>query len=182
MGKQINYYIEYETFLLLSQKALDYGCLILKEDSINRMISESKTISIVSNDCSNYYFYIQEAGKYEVGKLGDIEYIEHGYSASGITLIEASFSKVLVEKKRITRGRLFCISDYYNADGELIKRPDCVTKVYNALARYVKKLAPLSEVEHFVLNPMYEGKKLTTKEYITNNCLAIVEKDDFILG
>ena len=48
---------------------------------------------------------------------------------------------MLVEKKRITRGRLFCISDYYNDDGELIKRPDCVTKVYNALARYVKKLA-----------------------------------------
>ena len=32
MGKQINYWMDYDSFLLLAQKALDLGCRIVKED------------------------------------------------------------------------------------------------------------------------------------------------------
>ena len=31
MGKQINYWMDYDNFLSLSQKALDLGCTIVKE-------------------------------------------------------------------------------------------------------------------------------------------------------
>ena len=31
MGKQINYYMEYDSFILLVQKAIDLGCEILSE-------------------------------------------------------------------------------------------------------------------------------------------------------
>ena len=32
MGKQINYWLEFDGFLLLAQKALDLGCTIVRED------------------------------------------------------------------------------------------------------------------------------------------------------
>ena len=32
MGKQINYWMDYDNFLLLAQKAIDLGCTIVKED------------------------------------------------------------------------------------------------------------------------------------------------------
>lgn len=179
LGKQINYYIEYDSFVLLAQKALDLGCKIIKEDLLKGVVIESDSIDIISEECKVYYFYIPEAGKYKVEMIGNKERIDYGYSASGVTMIEARMSTILNDNKEITRGRLYCVTDYYDEEGNLIKRLDLVTKIYNALARYVKKLAPYTDVEHYVLNPMYEGKKVLTKEYITSKCLAYVEKDGF---
>ena len=31
MGKQINYYMEYESFLLVAEKALELGCEIIRD-------------------------------------------------------------------------------------------------------------------------------------------------------
>ena len=69
--------------------------------------------------------------------------------------------------------------NYYDADGNLIKRPDCVTKVYESLARYVKKLAPYTEVEYRPANPHYD--KIKRKVYITPQCLALVREQDYKL-
>lgn len=179
MGKQINYFIEYDNFILLAQKALEIGCKILKEDLQAGVVIESDSIDIISKDHPYYYFYIPETGKYKVKKIGIRERIDYGYTASGLTMIEASMSEIFEKDKRISRGRLYCITDYYDEEGKLIKRPELTTKIYNTLARYVKKIAPYTEVEHYVLNPMYDGKKFITKEYITSECLSYVEKKDF---
>ena len=47
----------------------------------------------------------------------------------------------------------------YTDDGDWIPRPDMLTKVYNKLVRVVKKVAPYTELAHFVVNPMYAGGK-----------------------
>ena len=101
----------------------------------------------------------------------------NGYNASGITIIEADFSFIDSKQRFITRSRIYCISDYYDADGNLIKRPDCVTKVYESLARYVKKLAPYTEVEYRPANTHYD--KVKQKVYITPQCLALVNEQDY---
>ncbi|EEG55094.1 hypothetical protein CLOSTASPAR_02830 [[Clostridium] asparagiforme DSM 15981] len=41
MGKQINYWMDYDNFLSLSQKALDLGCTIVKEDLDQGRVIES---------------------------------------------------------------------------------------------------------------------------------------------
>ena len=182
MGKQINYYMEYDAFLLIAKKALDLGCEILKNSSDDGKVIVKKSTDIVTEDCYSYYFHVPEAGNYKILKNDMEEKIDDGYNASGATLIEADYSRILTEKNRITRARLFCISGYYNDDDCLIKRPDCVTKIFNSLVRYIKKTAPYTEFEHYVLNPMYYGKKFMTKEYITEKCLNRVIENDYILG
>lgn len=171
--------MEYKSFLLLAQKAIDIGCKIIKEDLQKGIVIESDSIDIISEDCISYYFYIPEAGKYSVEMMGNKERIDYGYSSSGITMIEAGISKILRNQKEITKRRLYCVSAYYDEEGNLIKRSDLVTKKYNTLARYVKKIAPYTEVEHYVLNPRYAGKKVTTKEYITGECLSYVQNEGF---
>lgn len=106
-------------------------------------------------------------------------YVDNGYSSSGITLIEAGYSFISQEKKIIRRARLYCITDYYDENGNLIKRPECVTKIYNALARYVKKLAPYTELtDTFVSmnNDTYlQEIEYKHKEYISEYCLKLRE-------
>lgn len=179
MGKQINYFIDYDNFILLAQKALDIGCKILKEDLQTSVVIESDSTDIISRDCSYYYFYIPETGKYRVKKIKTRERIDYGYNANGLTMIEASMSTIIEKDKMISRGRLYVITGYYDGEEKFIKCPDLTTKIYNTLTRYVKKIAPYTEVEHYVLNPMYSGEKILTKEYITTECLAYVEKDNY---
>ena len=182
MGKQIEFYIEYEMTVMLAKKALEYGCKIIKDDTVNGIVTESDTTDIISEKFGFYYLHVPEAGKYSVIKSGARESLNHGYNASGITLIELLPTVFRNEEKVLQKGRLYCISDYYDEEGQVIKRPDCVTKVYNALARYVKKIAPYTEVEHYVINPMYSGKKFTTKKYISKECFSLVEEKDYALG
>ena len=47
MGKQINYYMEYEAFLTIAMTAIDLGCLIVKKDNeTGKIISSSDIIFI----------------------------------------------------------------------------------------------------------------------------------------
>ena len=182
MGKQISFFIEYDLAVMLAEKAIEYGCKIIINDAVNGIVTESDTTDIISEKFGVYYFHVPEAGKYGVIESGDRKTIDAGYNKSGITLIEFTPTVFCNEEKELHRGRLFCISDYYDEEGRVIKRPDCVTKVYNALSRYVKKIAPYTEVEHYVFNTMYSGKKFTTKKYISKECLSLVEENDYALG
>ena len=178
MGKQINYYMEYDSFLLLAQKAIELGCEIMpfSDGSLKRGYS----LDVIMEDKLNYCFRVPEAGEIETEFHCGKECVVRGHNASGITIIEAGFSNIDNEKKVITRSRIYCISDYYDADGNLIKRPDCVTKAYESLARYVKKLAPYTEVEYRPANPIYD--KVKNKIYITPQCLELVRDYDYGLN
>lgn len=184
MGKQIEFYIEYELFVSVAQKALDCGCKIIKVDTVKGVVIESDSVDVISSDYHGcwYYFNVPEAGEYRVDRTGDREQLDHGFSSSGNTLIEASPTRIRSDGKKLTRGRLYCISGYYDEEGQWIERPECVNRIYNSLARYVKKIAPYTEVEHYVVNPMYSGRKVTSKEYISKECLSLAENQDYILG
>ena len=172
MGKQINYYMEYDSFVLLAGKAVELGCEIMPFS--DEVLKRSCSHDIVSKDKLDYCFHVPKAGEIETGRRMGEEYVVRGSNASGSAIIEAAFSRVDSGEKFITGARIYCITDYYDADGNLIKTPDCVAKVYGSLARYVKKLAPYTEVEYKPANPLYDIIK--EKNYITPQCLALVRE------
>ncbi len=176
MGKQINYYMEYESFVLLAKKAVELGCEILP---FSAEVLKRGALDILSKEELSYCFHVPEAGEIKTEQRWGKEHVVRGYNASGATIIEAGFSYIDSKDKHITRARIYCITDYFDADGNLIKRPDCVTKVYESLARYVKKLAPYTEVEYKPTNPLYD--KVKKKVYITPQCLALVREQDYKL-
>ena len=180
MGKQINYYMEYDTFACVAEKAVELGCEIIKYNKDHEIV-RGYSADLITKDCINYYFHIPEAGEIGIKKVNGRNYVDNGYSASGITLIEAGYSFILPNEKIIRKARLYCITDYYDENGNLIKRPECVTKTYNSLTRYVKKLAPYTELTDTFISmkddTYLQEIEYKHKEYITNSCLKLRESE-----
>lgn len=171
MGKQINYYIGYNEFLSVAQTALDYGCEIYRKSFENGkwQLSKGTDINIIDEKCRSYIFYLPEAG----------EFIEAS-DKTGLNSIEAGFS--IPSGNTIYRSRLYVETGRYNDEGEYIYHSEEITRIYNKLVRAVKKIAPYTEVEHYVVNPLYEGEKFKTKEYISAGYFLLVQNEDYILG
>lgn len=178
MGKQINYYMEYSAFLKIAQAALNSGCVIVR--NFDNEIICSADISVVIPACNNYFFHLPEAGEiaYKTYANGRTD-VDHSYSSSGNSLIEAGFSRINDADKKIYRNRLFCISGYFNEEKEWIARPDCITKLYNKLVRVAKKEAPYTELNR---TRAFDGQEYTTKEYISSNCLELVSNQGYNLN
>lgn len=70
MGKQINYWLEHEGFVLLAQKALELGCEIVREDLSKyerTKVTVSRDLDIVTDEDGAYYFFhLPEAGRIEI--------------------------------------------------------------------------------------------------------------------
>ena len=60
-------------------------------------------------------------------------------------MIEAGFSKINHAAKKISRARLFSVTGYYNEQSVWIARPPCMLKLYEKLARSVRKIAPATD-------------------------------------
>ena len=183
MGKQINYWLGYEDFLKIAQAALECGCVIIKNASGTRMYGQD--LDIVTEHEHHYWFYVPEAG----GLSGETPPFNgqkiQTYSPAGNTVIEAGFSFKDDKSKTIARSRLFVISGYYDEQGEYISRPECVTKIYNKLARIVKIVAPLTELTDTYISTKdatylqeYEWKH---KEYSTPEYLHLKESGNYKL-
>ena len=180
MGKQINYYMGYQPFLSVAQAALNSGAVIYRhayENKTWQMIGGT-SLDIVREDTQRYYFHFPDDGALEIE---DIYGNQHPSLNSRLHLIEAGFSLPNPEKRLLTSKRLYVITGRYE-DGIWIPRSDLLTKIYNRLVRVVKKAAPYTEVEHYVVNPMYEGQRFITKEYITPEYLHLAQNEDYILG
>ena len=182
MGKQINYWMEYESFLLLARRAVELGCTIMKEDA--GKVVESTDAGIVTPDCRYYYFHLPEAGTAAVHVCHGRERVDHGFSASGNSLIEAGYS-FITEEKEIRRARIYCITGYYDGNNACICRPECLTKVYSALARYVKKIAPRTELVDTRISMRDENYgeeyEYRHKEYVTEACMELVNNEGYRL-
>lgn len=64
-------------------------------------------------------------------------------------------------------------------------RPECLTKVYHSLARYVRKIAPYTEITDIRISKDLEnyGKEyeFRHKVYITKTCLDMVNNEGYKL-
>ncbi len=170
MGKQINYYMEYESFIRIAEKALELGCEIIQAEHANQ-ISRGFSADLVTPDCKSYFFHVPEAGEVTFKKdMYGKSYVNDGYSASGNSLIQADYSCISAEEKRISSARLFCITGYYDENEDFISRPECLTNIYNALVRYAKKISPYTELAEKRISADNETYEYRHKEYITEYC------------
>ena len=87
MGKQINYWMDYDNFLLVAQMAVDLGCTVVKEDLKIGKVIESKDAGIIppygTSNYPGYYFHLPEAGAIEVLTVNGKECLDYGYTATG---------------------------------------------------------------------------------------------------
>ncbi len=180
MGKQINYYMGYTDFLKVAQAAVDCGCVIYRhsKESGKWQLSCGNTLDIIKEDCRDYFFHLSELGDIDIDVINGNQHIS---SNSLLKVIEAGFSIADNDFKCIYRNRLYVPTGIYK-DSSLISRSEMITKIYSRLVRIVKKIAPYTEVEHYVLNPMYVGEKFKSKEYISSQCLELVQNENFKLG
>ncbi len=142
MGRQINYYMEHESFLQVAQLALECGCEIVKQNLDIRptTVVRTRDISAITPNDWMFWFYIPEAGRLATKTYECGERVEHSFSESGNALIEAGVSLIREEEKKIRSSRLYVQSGYCDGNGVWIPRPKCVDAVYNKLVRRVKKL------------------------------------------
>lgn len=197
MGKQFNYWMDYDSFLLVAQKAVDLGCTIVKVDLGLGKVIESRDASIITPYGKfkriDYYFHLPEAGAIKVLIANGKEYLDYSFTAYN-ALIEAGYSFMVNEptgidgtrwKKEIHRARIYCTTGCYDENENYIPRPDCLTKVYNSLVRYIKKVAPYTELIDNRISVKDEnyGEKYECryKEYITKPNLDLVNNEGYIL-
>lgn len=155
MGRQIDYYMELESYKLLVKKTFELGFKVIQLDHLQ---IHSSFNEITSWD--NIYFYLEEAGQLIVNDNGYID-------TSSSPVVESGFSFINEKKSTISKARTWVSSGSWGNDEEFIKRNELLDKKYSSLMRYVKKLAPYTEVEVKAQNPIYDGKKFKSKEYIT---------------
>lgn len=141
MGKQTSYYITHDEFLTLAQAALDEGCRLLRLDfNAAEPPCPTRDLSAIDPTHALWYFVLPGAGepRYLRNRLG--RYAPDTSGAIETQLIETGFSV------RSSRGvwsspRLYIASDAL-VDGMLVPRPAEATRIYDKLARIVRKMAP----------------------------------------
>ncbi len=188
MGKQINYWLEFDGFLLVAQRALELGCTIVREDLDKNdcKVTESRDIGIVADKNSVcYFFHLPEAGDISIKKYDCGYRLDHNFNECENSVIEADYSRIIADSKEILRARLYLTTGYYDSGGRFIYRPDCIVKVYNSLARYVRKLAPYTELTGSYISIREEnyGQRVEYKhkEYVSPYCMKLVEDEGYSL-
>ena len=130
MGRQINYYAEFETWIKLCEKAIELGFEIVREDKNFGRVTTSSDTDILTEEKGNYYyFHLPEVGELVTKNDGfGKEILDRGYNACGNSIIETGFSRFDDRKKEIFLQRLFIITGYCDENGNFISRPKCIDK------------------------------------------------------
>lgn len=177
--------MEFETWVKLCEKAVQIGFEIVREDNNSGKVITSVNTDILTKEKGNrYYFHLPEAGELSIKKNGfGKEILDRGYTACSNSVIETGFSKFNDRNKEIRSERLFIQTGYYNEKGDFINRPDCIDKKYNALVRFVKKLAPYTELTEMRTSLNDENYLKETeykiKRYISPYCLDFIENKGY---
>ena len=135
MGKQLNYHMSYDSFLIVAQAALEEGCLIVRNERTKDMVVPCDNLSAVTPDCGKYWFYLPELADlvFTQDRNGHY-YPAYSFNALGLAMIEAGFSRVPAEQARI-----YVMTGFYDQHGHWVPRTDRITKVYQKLARIIRK-------------------------------------------
>ncbi|MDE7399728.1 MAG: hypothetical protein K2N06_09400 [Oscillospiraceae bacterium] len=185
-SKQINYWLEFDGFLQVAQKALELGCTIIQEDMNAGTVTEGGELALITDEMRvSYYFHLPGAGNIAVKSINSGERLDRFANECGNSIIEAGYSRIIEQDKKISRNRLFLSTGYYDDDGNYIYTPDCIVKVYNSLARLVKKLAPYTELTDSYTSIKDDNYGQTVefkhKEYVSPLCLNLRNNEGYSL-
>lgn len=141
MGKQLNYIMDYESFVQLSQYALELGCLIIVHQNTPTPSLPCSDLSVVVPEYSRYCFYLPEL--YPMDKISHEKDCHGKYYLSdtfgkpfSLSFIEAGFSRTETD-----RARVYIPTGYYEQDATWVARPELLTKTYDKIARKARKLS-----------------------------------------
>ncbi|MBE5797223.1 MAG: hypothetical protein E7327_07590 [Clostridiales bacterium] len=144
-SKQINYYMDYESFRLLAQKALDEGCSILLNELTDAPQCPARDLRIVTPEHTRYFF-CAPGFEPEFVRARDGRFYPDLSDMRMVMMLEAGYSAVQPDGL-ITRERLFSASNAV-VGFRLVPRPAEVGRLYDTLARLVRRLAPLRAYTH----------------------------------
>lgn len=168
MGRQINYYLELDGLLSLSERALSLGCQIVREDLWAGCVTAGHDIGLIAGEEHvRYYFHLPAAGPLMVETFDGKERLRRFACPCENAVIEAGFSRILPETREIVWARLFSSSGYYDQTGAFLSRPRCIDRVYSTSARLVKKLAPSTSVTNAYISTCGQERTYTRREYIS---------------
>lgn len=90
MGKQLNYWMDYDSFVLLAKKALELGFVIYrrKADENGKLVFGTN-IDVVAKDEKDYFFHLPEAGEIVISVCNGRETVNHGIGKGSNAIIEA---------------------------------------------------------------------------------------------
>lgn len=151
MGKQINYFMDYETFRTIAEKALELGAVIIRREEFSER--QSRDISIVIPEIQRYKFFFPEHAD---GPEDDKATIEAGYSR--------------IQGRTILPERMYIVSGRYDYSGNWVPRPKEMDQIYSALVRLAKKQ---------MLYKICKGRD--RKDYITPAFDELVETKHHVL-
>lgn len=186
MGKPINYWLEFEGLIALAQKAVELGCEIMKaelSEADTTVITVSRDPDIITDDENiRYFFHLPESGKIELTIGDNGAHINNPFEKCNNSIMEAGFSRILKDEKRIRRAQLFLPDGITDKNKVYIKRPESIEKMYMSIARYLKKLAPYTEITRYKIFPDGGREPFQIKEYVSPHCFEMYKNDGFSLG
>lgn len=140
MGKQITYYIDHSEFLILAQAALDAGCSILRKENTPEPAVPTRDLSAIDPSHPQWIFVLPGAPELEFGRDIAGNYFLRREGPIETMLIETGFS--VLNNKGVWRESHLWIPTTALLDHALVPRPEASTRIYDKLARVVRKLAP----------------------------------------
>jgi hypothetical protein len=186
MGKQINFFMDYET----EAKFFEY---LLPQCKISNKVVNGEMIFIDTlperfsgQDWFQLHLYKPEMGPCDIVIHDDGKGYVNAYSSYS-PVIEFCRSVIRTDDKIITRGRLYVVMKYYDKDDNNVSKPEELNKWYNELCRWIRKHLPRREYE----NPIsleYANRMCLeygvspghmTKEYISDSILRLVQEEGY---
>ncbi|WP_042462543.1 hypothetical protein [Neobacillus dielmonensis] len=166
MGKQINFYIETELQEKFLQHCFCMGFIILAEDLKEKKLVKFNELKDINPDIYILYLY-----KNIFGDIIVDENFTYRLNYLQSPVIEFTRNLIKPQEKKITRGRLWMESKYYDQYSEVVYKDQKLIKEYNALVKWLKKHVKLLEVRN--------GDYIV-KEYVTGT-IKDMTNDGFIL-
>jgi len=135
MGKQIIFYMDYETEAKFFEYLLPQCKICNKVENGNMMFIDELPERFSGQHYFKLHLYKPEMGCCDIVSFGDGRgYIEERTSP----IIE--FSRTLIHPdKKITHGRLYVAMKYYDKEGNYVSKPLELDKWYKELCKWIKK-------------------------------------------
>ncbi|MDD3303772.1 MAG: hypothetical protein PHP54_02530 [Clostridia bacterium] len=165
MGRQINFYMDSETEERFGQFVFENELSILYEDKkdilwVNDITyGERKLFFVPQNNISKVY----------TRKIENDLIILNIWNSYVIEYVRThSFSK----EKKIYRGRIYVIPDYFDENEQRVYKDESFLKLYERLTRWIKKNCPMTK---------YVQDNYNEKAYMSARIKELVEREGYKL-
>ena len=154
MGKQLNYYADFDLSLKIREMALSLGLEIIKQNPRNKQIIRTRSADDFSSE-HHIFFYDELFGALSFNENTGL------INDSSSPVIQVSQTIIHNEEEYVSRGRLWIATSHYDANGDkVITAPELIKK-YTKLVAFIKRNVVNEEVPHG------EHRDVYIREYVS---------------